>query len=472
MKSGLGIRMPDKAPIAYEKWNITSPNLPPRSRLYPLEPIGIGTPCVESLTGYVARLAEAHCVSTGVLFSKEIDALTGKGNIFTFRLEENAGYSTHTINGRGGPARDFVRALESLTHRSGLRYLTLLPWEHVLPHQGGIQRRSRAWCVQCLHMGKAGARPVYEPLLWTLKPVTLCPLHQQPLSFVCPSCKVQNGVLDPRTRPGYCSKCGQWLAPLPIATVLPDNRVLNNDDLRWGDWVAKVLGEILAAAPRLSFAPSRDVIAQMIHFCVEHISDGNTSEFARELEVGRGDVMKWQLGKALPKFPSLLGLTFRLGISLLDLIRGATDSVPQKFIHLFPPQLSKKQFASRRLRKPQRRMNSAEVLHILQAALNENPPPSVRQVINRTNHGRTIIYRYFPIECRTIAQHFADYRKIRAIARRDRARAEIRQVAYQLHAEGIKITRQHLRPLLTSSDYTNLEEGRAALRQIREELQA
>jgi hypothetical protein len=45
-------------------------------------------------------------------------------------------------------------------------------------------------------------------------------------------------------------------------------------------------------------------------------------------------------------------------------------------------------------------------------------------------------------------------------------------VAYQLHAEGIKITRQHLRPLLTSSDYTNLEEGRAALRQIREELQA
>ena len=114
-------------------------------------------------------------------------------------------------------------------------------------------------------------------------------------------------------------------------------------------------------------------------------------------------------------------------------------------------------------------MDSAYVLHILQAAMNENPPPSVRQVVKRTNHGKASIYRCFPAECRTIAHRFADYRKIRALARRDRARAEIREAAYQLHAKGMKITRDHLRPLLTSSDYTNLEEGRAALRQIREE---
>jgi transcriptional regulator with XRE-family HTH domain len=471
MKSGLPVRMLDKEPIAYEMLEIISPDLPPHSRLYALEPIGIGTAWVESLTSYIVRLAEAHCVSTGVLFSKEIDALTGKGNIFTFRLEGNAGYSTHTINGRGVPARDFVRALESLTHRHGLRYLTLLPWEEVLPYQGGFQRRARAWCSQCLRKWQAKAMPVYEPLLWTLKPVTLCPLHQQTLSFMCPFCKLQNGVLDARTRPGHCSRCEQWLAPPPTADLVPDNRALTNDDLSWGNWVATVLGEILAAAPRLPFVPRREGIAQTIRLCVEHIADGNASEFARALEVGRGDVSQWQLGKALPKFPSLLGLSFRLGISLLELITGASDSVPQKFIRLFPSQLSKRQFTSRRPRKPLRRMDSADVLHILQAALNESPPPSVRKVIKRTNHDQAVIYRYFPEECHTIAQRFADYRKIQAIARRDRARAEIREAAYQLHAKGVKITRKHLRPLLTSSDYTNLEEGRAALRKTREELQ-
>ena len=112
--------------------------------------------------------------------------------------------------------------------------------------------------------------PVYEPLLWTLKPVTLCPVHQQLLAFVCPFCKLQNGVSDPRTRPGHCSRCGQWLARRHTATVFPDNRALPKDGLSWGKWVATVLGEILAAAPRLSFAPSRDDIAQMIRFCIEH----------------------------------------------------------------------------------------------------------------------------------------------------------------------------------------------------------
>jgi len=47
----------------YEEWDVSIPPLPSRSRLYRLEPIGIGTPYVESLTGYIARLAETHCIT-------------------------------------------------------------------------------------------------------------------------------------------------------------------------------------------------------------------------------------------------------------------------------------------------------------------------------------------------------------------------------------------------------------------------
>nr|WP_236116925.1 TniQ family protein [Hassalia byssoidea] len=49
--------------------------IPPRSRLYNLEPIGIGTPYVESLTGYVIRLAEQHCITTRQLLLNEIAPL-------------------------------------------------------------------------------------------------------------------------------------------------------------------------------------------------------------------------------------------------------------------------------------------------------------------------------------------------------------------------------------------------------------
>lgn len=41
-----------------EWWDLSRPKIPPRSRLYHLEPVGVGTPYVESLTGYMARLGE------------------------------------------------------------------------------------------------------------------------------------------------------------------------------------------------------------------------------------------------------------------------------------------------------------------------------------------------------------------------------------------------------------------------------
>ena len=50
-----------------ESWDLTAPVVPSRARFYPLEPIGVGTPLVEGLTGYLLRLAEAHAVSVAAL---------------------------------------------------------------------------------------------------------------------------------------------------------------------------------------------------------------------------------------------------------------------------------------------------------------------------------------------------------------------------------------------------------------------
>ncbi|MEO0844964.1 MAG: hypothetical protein AAFY50_00875 [Cyanobacteria bacterium J06648_1] len=38
-------------------------NIPQISRLYSLEPIEIGTPFTESLSSYLTRLAQEHCLS-------------------------------------------------------------------------------------------------------------------------------------------------------------------------------------------------------------------------------------------------------------------------------------------------------------------------------------------------------------------------------------------------------------------------
>src|SRR5260370_42584393 len=53
-------------------WHLTSIALPERSTLYAPAPIGVGTAGCESLTSYLARLAEAHCVYPGVLLQQMI----------------------------------------------------------------------------------------------------------------------------------------------------------------------------------------------------------------------------------------------------------------------------------------------------------------------------------------------------------------------------------------------------------------
>ena len=172
----------------YETWDGGNPLLPPVTYLYHFPPIGLGTPMVESLTGYIVRLAEAHCVSAGVLYSKAIKALADKGNIFSFRIKDQAGYSIHTINGFGTPAADFVRALATLTGRRDLSFLTLLTWGGGLPSHS-LLRRCRAWCESCFYAWRETNQPIYEPLLWTLQEVTVCPYHRRVLRQACPHCE-------------------------------------------------------------------------------------------------------------------------------------------------------------------------------------------------------------------------------------------------------------------------------------------
>jgi transcriptional regulator with XRE-family HTH domain len=457
----------DQTLTEYESWDLTMPMLPQCSRLYRIDPCGMGTPLVESLTGYITRLAEAHGVSAGILYLKEIDRVVKKGNIFSFRLTGHAGYPTHTINGLGVTATDFVRALETLTNRTDLRYLTLLPWNNVLSPRA-LQRRVRAWCPSCLCQWRDAEQPIYEPLLWRIGVVTLCPSHRQPLCQVCPHCQHQIGPLDPRTRPGYCSRCSGWLAPV-TADELSTREPVSDDDLAWSLWIGATVGDLLAAGSERSSPLTRENLSQSITSCMNQLTGGDRSAFARLLQVGENAVRNWQSGKRLPRLPLILEMCHSLGTSLLDFLSGACVVSDRKVIDRF---LRRDDDQHQRLSYPRRgqRIKAIDVERALHIALKENPPPSMRQVIKRLNHSAYTIYRHFPELCRAISERFTDYRRIRSAVRRELARAEVRVLAYELHARGIKITRNNMRPLLTSSDYWNLPEGRAALQEVKREL--
>src|SRR5437667_7484325 len=112
-------------------------------------------------------------------------------------------------------------------------------------------RRFRTWCPACYEGWRASGRSVYEPLLWSLRVASVCPLHRRSLISVCPHCERPIRPIMSSSRPGYCGRCGGWLGAMPDGP-LPEELSPASSNY----WVSNAAGELLALAPRASESPT------------------------------------------------------------------------------------------------------------------------------------------------------------------------------------------------------------------------
>ncbi|MDQ3703930.1 MAG: TniQ family protein [Chloroflexota bacterium] len=331
-------------------------NLPARSRLYSLEPIGVGTGLVESLTSYVARLAYAHRVT-----------VSGLARVFLVPRHDATDYAGHpcqpqqpqryptlstehavraplknvlknmpSYDGTGTSAERWVRILQALTLRSELHCLTILPWGAALSARG-LLRLTRAWCPTCLSEWEARGKwccatqsgrygnltQVYEPLLWRLQVVRVCPTHGRPLRTQCPhpDCGREQSSLHTYTRPGYCSWCYRWLG-------VSEEEEAKGESGRasWDEWVLSNVSQLIAAAthvlvpPQAPQAPQATLVREALAACVERFTGGNMEAFEREARLPHS-VLQYPLRRGgLPQLATLLHVSYCMQVSLLDLL--------------------------------------------------------------------------------------------------------------------------------------------------------
>jgi hypothetical protein len=311
-----------------ELWSPEKLQLPERSHLYHLPPVGIGTLVVESLTSYIARLAESHSVFPGVLMSRELAPVVEKAYLSSsasmgLRALFNR---VHAFNGTGDMAKDWVKALEKLTLLNDLQLLTLLSCAEILP-SNGLLRNRKAWCPTCYQEWLTSEQIVYDPLVWTIEVVKVCSHHYRPLRSHCPHCQQQLLLLDWRSRPGYCSHCNKWLGT--YAEAVPcDNESLSKEELKWQSWIAENIGGLIAAAPHFSSPLSKENVAQVIRTATDIVTKGNIAAFAGLLGIPKNTLWMWHTGKALPQLNVLLRICYRLEISLVDFL--TPEKVRQK----------------------------------------------------------------------------------------------------------------------------------------------
>jgi hypothetical protein len=308
----------------YEEWDVTIPSIPPRSRLYRLEPIGMGTPYVESLTSYVARLAAMHCLSPKSFVMHEIlpfQDQAGRTPKHYHRLNAFWQENSSSLNGVTPIAEQWVDTLQALTSCENLRCLTMLTWKSVLTAKG-LLRRGKAWCSVCFEEWHQNLQAIYEPLLWTLNGINTCLYHHIPLVTLCPHCQKMLPFLTQNTRPGYCSYCAGWLGN-DHGSRDGKYAVNENDELKRDHWVTEVTGDLLLAAPNLRIPPSREQFVLRIEHLLQQ-TNGNMSVLARLLNANDKTLWGYLHAGHIPYFDSLLRMCFALSATPLEFLGEST----------------------------------------------------------------------------------------------------------------------------------------------------
>jgi transcriptional regulator with XRE-family HTH domain/AraC-like DNA-binding protein len=379
-------------------------DLRPPSRLYHLEPIGIGTPFTESLTSYISRLAEAHCWTTGTLFAKELAPASGKKYLFLKSRKNQSPLSTSfypatpSLVGGGQIAEDWVDVLAHLTLRSDLRHLTMLRWRNVFV-RGASARYNRAWCSACLQEQMAGGTTVYEHLLWMQKHARVCPLHKLSLSTHCPHCDRQLRPLADRSRVGHCSACGQWLGvdKRENTQVSPSEAVTEERV-----WEAEQIANLIARSPSLQSDPEKESLIAAIWKCVDECAGESIPGFARQFGISHITVSSWRIHNSVPRLDFFLRISRELGVSLFDFLtdknlfcRGDVKEVTSLI----------KVKAARTIvrRKPE------DLRQALLKMLEVNPPTSLDEAASQLGYMSTYALRKYPDICQLISERYAAY---------------------------------------------------------------
>ncbi len=417
----------------YDVWDLTPLPMPPRSTLYALAPIGMGTPLVESLTSYITRLAEVHNVFSGLLMQKVIVPLVPgyTPSAKQHALFRESGDRSTLINGTGRPAQYTVSALETLTLRPDLSFLTLLPLEAILPARAkGLIRLTKAWCPLCYEQWRRTSQPVYDPLLWFLQEVTHCCCHQLPLSTRCPyqDCAQALPAVGWRARAGYCSYCQRWLGVSTGTSV--EHSSLDEKTWFWQQWITQTVGEVLAFLPKSPVFLERNRIQQVIMYAVQHLAAGNFSAFTRALGIQLATVHQWHQGKALPELTMLLQLCCRLGLSLRQMLFQEVETLQLQFnpSPLLEPLAPKETVVA----------DEVAIYQALEEILadNEQPPPTLGKIARQLRRADQTLYSIHPTACRTIVARYKAYVQQQKEARLRKFYDEIERVAVQLHTKG------------------------------------
>lgn len=396
----------------------------------------------ESLTSYLSRLAEAHCVTVGTLVGKEIAPILGKKYILkSSKYGGNAFYkSGNAINGLGKLSDDFVQCLSELTGINDIKDLTLVALNDVLPIRD-IFRVNKAWCPLCLEEWRRNNNPIYDPLIWSFKAVKFCDIHGINLKMRCPMCKKEIPVLSRKSQNGFCSFCGCWLG---LNDFNPDGG-MSLKQSPWEFFSTSNIGTLISHKNDLKRA-SRSDIYMFIKIVVDKI--GGLCAFSRYFDIPKSSASQWLKGLHRPTLQTLLKICYHLKVNLIEVFS------PEKICFDFSPHNSfieakkdKKSNCESKRMKIDWNVVGNNLIKIISDKVNASP--SVNEVAKGLGCTKRSLYYHFSDLCKKISANHAEYLRLMKKQRIKEASREVIKAVYSLKKSGFYPSRRRVEDLLT-----------------------
>jgi len=409
-------------------------NLDSRSDLYSIEPIGLQTELVESLSSYLIRVAYEHNISVGHLFNKMIFPEMNKGY-----LERASAYGGNrfyekakTVNGYMENAVELAWTVEKLTSRDDLINLTLYNLKEFIPLRN-LLKDTLTWCPDCIRTWEKNGEVIYYPLIWHLKPVEICKKHSRFLIDRCPICKKEVDIIRRQMVPGYCPHCSSILAQ-----ESESNRI-NLKKFRWELYVYENMKDILSINHnKIDVQSFKHTFISKLNVINEEYFSNNVAGFSRYLNIPKNTLRYWLNGQNFPSLDNILKISFKLNKKVLDFLLESLNLD----VNIF--QINDRQVINNETKPTRKPLNYDVIERKLIEHLSTETPISMNSVAKVIGRDKRVLYRNFPDLCKQISRRYYDYIKEKSELRIKKLKEQIKLAFNELENEGLYPSRRKI----------------------------
>ncbi|WP_434666255.1 TniQ family protein [Paraburkholderia sp. A3BS-1L] len=328
-----------------------------------------------------------------------------------------------TVDGMLQVADLWAKAMNSLMNRSDLRRLTLLPWRQSLAPRA-LVRTHRAWCPVCLYEFAGQGGMVYEPLVWRVWDVVVCPHHRVHLEIECPYCgRGRQPSFGNCARVGCCRGCGKWLGRMipEESTSIGEMDMFLSRTVEDALSLSNVRDNINIISSDVAVHALRDIF-----FC------GSSAQMGRALGVAQRQVGHFADGRYPAPLQLFVRASYATGATMEQIF--VTNKFDVGAGVRKEPHFEVKQTVSRRLQL------GVDLVTRLNDALAEGGELSVAAVAEGLSITATTAWRRERELASRLAQMHAEYMRMEALAMREKYQTKVFAFVAACTARGITPT--------------------------------